>query len=114
MEAVWDRVWVRVLGSHFWGFGGYLGFHLGVFGIPFLGLFGAIWDPIFGSDGGTSGQGFGTPFLGQGLGWFWGLSSGLCPQDPPTVVVPDLRLCTVKPCPELERRFCFEVVSPNK
>lgn len=35
-------------------------------------------------------------------------------QDPPTVVVPDLRLCTVKPCPELERRFCFEVVSPNK
>ncbi|XP_065586459.1 LOW QUALITY PROTEIN: arf-GAP with coiled-coil, ANK repeat and PH domain-containing protein 1 [Cyrtonyx montezumae] len=34
-------------------------------------------------------------------------------QDP-HVVVPDLRLCTVKPCPELERRFCFEVVSPSK
>ena len=80
MEAVWDRVWVRVLGSHFWGFGGYLGFHLGVFGIPFLGLFGAIWGPIFGSDGGTSGQGFGTPFLGLFgvvLGsQFWALSPG--------------------------------------
>uniref|UniRef100_A0A8C3UPD3 Arf-GAP with coiled-coil, ANK repeat and PH domain-containing protein n=1 Tax=Catharus ustulatus TaxID=91951 RepID=A0A8C3UPD3_CATUS len=35
-------------------------------------------------------------------------------RDPPTVVVEDLRLCTVKPCPELERRFCFEVVSPSK
>ncbi|XP_069655853.1 arf-GAP with coiled-coil, ANK repeat and PH domain-containing protein 1 isoform X2 [Haliaeetus albicilla] len=35
-------------------------------------------------------------------------------RDPPTVVVEDLRLCTVKPCPDLERRFCFEVVSPSK
>ncbi|XP_077662730.1 LOW QUALITY PROTEIN: arf-GAP with coiled-coil, ANK repeat and PH domain-containing protein 1-like [Eretmochelys imbricata] len=31
-----------------------------------------------------------------------------------TVVVEDLRLCTVKPCPDHERRFCFEVVSPSK
>lgn len=36
------------------------------------------------------------------------------PQDAPTVVVEDLRLCTVKPCEDLERRFCFEVVSPTK
>ncbi|MCI4376930.1 hypothetical protein PGIGA_G00197490 [Pangasianodon gigas] len=35
-------------------------------------------------------------------------------QDNPTVVVEDLRLCTVKQCEDVERRFCFEVVSPNK
>uniref|UniRef100_A0A673HL00 Arf-GAP with coiled-coil, ANK repeat and PH domain-containing protein n=1 Tax=Sinocyclocheilus rhinocerous TaxID=307959 RepID=A0A673HL00_9TELE len=31
-----------------------------------------------------------------------------------TVVVEDLRLCTVKPYSEQDRRFCFEVVSPSK
>ncbi|XP_068611704.1 LOW QUALITY PROTEIN: arf-GAP with coiled-coil, ANK repeat and PH domain-containing protein 1 [Brachionichthys hirsutus] len=35
-------------------------------------------------------------------------------KDRPTVVVEDLRLCTVKPSVENERRFCFEVVSPSK
>ncbi|KAM8899361.1 arf-GAP with coiled-coil, ANK repeat and PH domain-containing protein 1 isoform 2-T4 [Spinachia spinachia] len=35
-------------------------------------------------------------------------------KDQPTVVVEDLRLCTVKPSTENERRFCFEVVSPSK
>ncbi|XP_073182551.1 LOW QUALITY PROTEIN: arf-GAP with coiled-coil, ANK repeat and PH domain-containing protein 1 [Lepidochelys kempii] len=35
-------------------------------------------------------------------------------KDALTVVVEDLRLCTVKPCPDHERRFCFEVVSPSK
>uniref|UniRef100_A0A7N4Q1R1 Arf-GAP with coiled-coil, ANK repeat and PH domain-containing protein n=1 Tax=Sarcophilus harrisii TaxID=9305 RepID=A0A7N4Q1R1_SARHA len=35
-------------------------------------------------------------------------------KDPMTVVVDDLRLCTVKLCPDSERRFCFEVVSPSK
>lgn len=35
-------------------------------------------------------------------------------QEQPTVVVEDLRLCTVKPSTENERRFCFEVVSPSK
>ncbi|XP_048342035.1 arf-GAP with coiled-coil, ANK repeat and PH domain-containing protein 2 [Sphaerodactylus townsendi] len=35
-------------------------------------------------------------------------------KDNPTVVVEDLRLCTVKPCEDVERRFCFEVVSPTK
>uniref|UniRef100_A0A8C5FND7 Arf-GAP with coiled-coil, ANK repeat and PH domain-containing protein n=1 Tax=Gadus morhua TaxID=8049 RepID=A0A8C5FND7_GADMO len=34
-------------------------------------------------------------------------------KDQPTVVVEDLRLCTVKPSSD-ERRFCFEVVSPSK
>lgn len=38
----------------------------------------------------------------------------LSPQDNPTVVVEDLRLCTVKHCEDIERRFCFEVVSPTK
>uniref|UniRef100_A0A8C3RQP8 Arf-GAP with coiled-coil, ANK repeat and PH domain-containing protein n=1 Tax=Chelydra serpentina TaxID=8475 RepID=A0A8C3RQP8_CHESE len=31
-----------------------------------------------------------------------------------TLVVEDLRLCTVKHCEDIERRFCFEVVSPTK
>lgn len=35
-------------------------------------------------------------------------------QDALTVVVEDLRLCSVKPCEDIERRFCFEVVSPTK
>uniref|UniRef100_H3DDP4 Arf-GAP with coiled-coil, ANK repeat and PH domain-containing protein n=1 Tax=Tetraodon nigroviridis TaxID=99883 RepID=H3DDP4_TETNG len=35
-------------------------------------------------------------------------------KDTPTVVVEDLRLCTVKHCEDIERRFCFEVVSPTK
>ncbi|XP_040606902.1 arf-GAP with coiled-coil, ANK repeat and PH domain-containing protein 2 isoform X3 [Mesocricetus auratus] len=35
-------------------------------------------------------------------------------KDSPTVVVEDLRLCTVKHCEDVERRFCFEVVSPTK
>nr|XP_033780994.1 arf-GAP with coiled-coil, ANK repeat and PH domain-containing protein 1 [Geotrypetes seraphini] len=35
-------------------------------------------------------------------------------KDTLTVVVDDLRLCTVKPCLDYERRFCFEVVSPSK
>ncbi|KAK7162554.1 hypothetical protein R3I93_006779 [Phoxinus phoxinus] len=35
-------------------------------------------------------------------------------RDNPTVVVEDLRLCTVKHCEDVERRFCFEVVSPSK
>ncbi|MGH0186803.1 UNVERIFIED_CONTAM: hypothetical protein FKN15_022567 [Acipenser sinensis] len=34
--------------------------------------------------------------------------------DAVTVVVEDVRLCTVKQCPDNERRFCFEVVSPSK
>uniref|UniRef100_G3Q6R0 Arf-GAP with coiled-coil, ANK repeat and PH domain-containing protein n=1 Tax=Gasterosteus aculeatus TaxID=69293 RepID=G3Q6R0_GASAC len=34
-------------------------------------------------------------------------------KEQPTVVVEDLRLCTVKPSTENERRFCFEVVSPS-
>ncbi|XP_077445805.1 arf-GAP with coiled-coil, ANK repeat and PH domain-containing protein 1 isoform X2 [Stigmatopora argus] len=35
-------------------------------------------------------------------------------KEQPTVVVEDLRLCTVKPNHDNERRFCFEVVSPSK
>ncbi|KAJ7984250.1 hypothetical protein DPEC_G00362710 [Dallia pectoralis] len=35
-------------------------------------------------------------------------------KDALTVVVEDLRLCSVKPCEDGERRFCFEVVSPSK
>ncbi|XP_070560410.1 arf-GAP with coiled-coil, ANK repeat and PH domain-containing protein 2-like isoform X2 [Ptychodera flava] len=34
-------------------------------------------------------------------------------KDTPTVVA-DLRLCTVKVANEIERRFCFEIVSPTK
>uniref|UniRef100_A0A3Q2SST6 Arf-GAP with coiled-coil, ANK repeat and PH domain-containing protein n=1 Tax=Fundulus heteroclitus TaxID=8078 RepID=A0A3Q2SST6_FUNHE len=35
-------------------------------------------------------------------------------KDTLTVVVEDLRLCSVKPYEDIERRFCFEVVSPFK
>ncbi|XP_046881194.1 arf-GAP with coiled-coil, ANK repeat and PH domain-containing protein 3 isoform X2 [Hypomesus transpacificus] len=35
-------------------------------------------------------------------------------KDSLTVVVEDLRLCSVKPCEDNERRFCFEVASPTK
>ncbi|XP_029013123.1 arf-GAP with coiled-coil, ANK repeat and PH domain-containing protein 3-like isoform X1 [Betta splendens] len=35
-------------------------------------------------------------------------------KDSLTVVVEDLRLCSVKPFEDIERRFCFEVVSPSK
>ncbi|KAF3837091.1 hypothetical protein F7725_004555 [Dissostichus mawsoni] len=35
-------------------------------------------------------------------------------KEQPTVVVEDLRLCTVKPSADNERRFLFEVVSPSK
>uniref|UniRef100_A0A8D3C496 Arf-GAP with coiled-coil, ANK repeat and PH domain-containing protein n=1 Tax=Scophthalmus maximus TaxID=52904 RepID=A0A8D3C496_SCOMX len=35
-------------------------------------------------------------------------------NDSLTVVVEDLRLCSVKLCEDNERRFCFEVVSPTK
>lgn len=31
-----------------------------------------------------------------------------------TVMEEDLRLCTVKPAAEVDRRYCFEVVSPMK
>ncbi|KAI9521085.1 ArfGAP with coiled-coil, ankyrin repeat and PH domains 3, partial [Dissostichus eleginoides] len=34
-------------------------------------------------------------------------------KDSLTVVVEDLRLCSVKLCEDNERRFCFEVVSPT-
>ncbi|KAK2512565.1 hypothetical protein Q9966_016358 [Columba livia] len=36
------------------------------------------------------------------------------PRTPPRVLIPDLRLCTVRQCPDLERRFCFQLLSPNK
>ncbi|KAL7982990.1 hypothetical protein Chor_013596 [Crotalus horridus] len=52
------------------------------------------------------------------LRWFSIQNSQLVYQkkakDGLTVVVEDLRLCTVKLCPDHERRFCFEVVSPSK
>ncbi|KAJ8258111.1 hypothetical protein GJAV_G00193270 [Gymnothorax javanicus] len=50
--------------------------------------------------------------------WFSIQSSQLVYQkklkDSLTVVVEDLRLCSVKPFEDIERRFCFEVVSPTK
>uniref|UniRef100_A0A8C7ZFT8 Arf-GAP with coiled-coil, ANK repeat and PH domain-containing protein n=1 Tax=Oryzias sinensis TaxID=183150 RepID=A0A8C7ZFT8_9TELE len=52
------------------------------------------------------------------LRWFSIQNSQLVYQkkfkDSVTVVVEDLRLCSVKPWEDIERRFCFEVVSPFK
>lgn len=35
-------------------------------------------------------------------------------EDLPTVMEEDLRLCTVRPLNDSDRRFCFEVISPTK
>jgi len=35
-------------------------------------------------------------------------------KDSLTVMEEDLRLCTVRPLVEIERRFCFEVLSPSR
>ncbi|XP_031625900.1 arf-GAP with coiled-coil, ANK repeat and PH domain-containing protein 2 [Contarinia nasturtii] len=35
-------------------------------------------------------------------------------EEVPTVMEEDLRLCTVRPINDSDRRFCFEVISPNK
>ena len=35
-------------------------------------------------------------------------------KDSLTIMEEDLRLCTVKPAHEIDRRFCFEVVSPAR
>lgn len=35
-------------------------------------------------------------------------------SDVPTVMEEDLRICTVRPVNDSDRRFCFEVISPTK
>ena len=35
-------------------------------------------------------------------------------RDVLTTMEEDLRLCTVKPAIEIDKRFCFEVVSPGR
>ena len=35
-------------------------------------------------------------------------------KDALTIMEDDLRLCTVKPANEIDKRFCFEVVSPGR
>ena len=35
-------------------------------------------------------------------------------KDNLTIMEEDLRLCTVKPAYEIDRRYCFEVVSPSR
>lgn len=35
-------------------------------------------------------------------------------EDLFTIMEEDLRICSVKPAYDAERRFCFEVLSPNK
>lgn len=35
-------------------------------------------------------------------------------EDLFTIMEDDLRLCSVKPAYDAERRFCFEVLSPTK
>lgn len=35
-------------------------------------------------------------------------------EEHETIMEDDLRICTVKPVPDGERRFCFEVLSPTK
>ena len=35
-------------------------------------------------------------------------------QTTPSVMVPDLRLCTIRPVNDSDRRFVFEILSPNR
>lgn len=35
-------------------------------------------------------------------------------EEVPTVMEEDLRICTVRPVNDSDRRFCFEVISPLK
>lgn len=35
-------------------------------------------------------------------------------EENPTIMEDDLRLCTVRPAVDVDRRFCFEVISLNK
>ncbi len=35
-------------------------------------------------------------------------------QLPHSVMVPDLRLCTIRPMNDGDRRFVFEILSPNR
>lgn len=35
-------------------------------------------------------------------------------EESPTIMEEDLRLCTVRPAVDVDRRFCFEVISVNK
>lgn len=35
-------------------------------------------------------------------------------EETPTVMEEDLRICMVRPMAECDRRFCFELISPNK
>ena len=35
-------------------------------------------------------------------------------QIPYSVMVPDLRLCTIRPMNDGDRRFVFEILSPNR
>ena len=35
-------------------------------------------------------------------------------QAPQSVMVPDLRLCTIRPASDNDRRFVFEILSPNR
>lgn len=44
----------------------------------------------------------------------WLMCVDLIPGEDVTIMEEDLRLCTVKPVVDGDRRFCFEVVSPNK
>ncbi|XP_065337955.1 arf-GAP with coiled-coil, ANK repeat and PH domain-containing protein 2 [Cloeon dipterum] len=51
--------------------------------------------------------------------WFWLHDNQLVyrkrtGEDTFTVMEEDLRLCSVRQVPDNERRFCFEVISPNK
>ena len=35
-------------------------------------------------------------------------------EEAPTVMEEDLRICLVRPMADTDRRFCFELISPNK
>ena len=50
--------------------------------------------------------------------WFYLENNKLCYSkrtgDEVTVMEEDLRICLVRPLTEIDRRFCFEIISPTK
>merc|ERR1712018_906946 len=50
--------------------------------------------------------------------WFYLENNKLCYSkrsgDEVTVIEEDLRICLVRPLTDIDRRFCFEIISPTK
>ena len=64
------------------------------------------------------GQGLSHKFNKWNRRWFYLENNKLCYSkrtgDEVTIMEEDLRLCLVRPLNDIDRRFCFEIISPTK